>query len=44
MLGTFRGILGLSATYNEAWHNEVEVRYLLDRCNELVVNNLLAPR
>lgn len=44
VLGTFRGILGLSATYNEAWHNEVEVRDFLDRCNELVVHNLLSPQ
>ncbi|KAJ5332246.1 hypothetical protein MYU51_007413 [Penicillium brevicompactum] len=43
-LGTYRGILGLSAAYNDAWHNEVDVREFLHKCHSVVVNNLLSSQ
>jgi hypothetical protein len=40
-LGTYRGRLCLSAAYNDAWHDEVDVQSFLDKCNAYVVNNIL---
>ncbi|KAK4443410.1 hypothetical protein QBC34DRAFT_477655 [Podospora aff. communis PSN243] len=35
-LGTFRGVLELSAAYNEAWHGREEVQGFLERCERVV--------
>jgi hypothetical protein len=40
-LGTYRGRLCLSAAYNDAWHDEADIQSFLDKCNALVVNNML---
>ena len=35
-LGTFKGVLELSAAYNDAWHDKEEVERFLTRCEEIV--------
>ena len=39
-LGTFRGILSLSAAYNDAWHTEKGVMDFLTRCHSIVEKGL----
>ncbi|KAF2830022.1 hypothetical protein CC86DRAFT_367901 [Ophiobolus disseminans] len=39
-LGTWEGILRLSAAYNDAWHDKEEVGAFLDRLQEVVWNGL----
>lgn len=35
-LGTHRGVLCLSAAYNDAWHDEHEAAEFLKRCQDIV--------
>lgn len=39
-LGTWKGVLTLTAAYNDAWHGKEEVVRLIDRCNVIVVQGL----
>lgn len=39
-LGTFRGRLCFSAAYNEAWHDEGEVRGFIKHCEDRVLSGL----
>jgi hypothetical protein len=39
-LGTWKGVLTLSAAYNDAWHDKEEVVRFIERCNVIVVQGL----
>ncbi|KAJ5600796.1 hypothetical protein VI817_001773 [Penicillium citrinum] len=39
-LGTFRGRMCLSAAYNDAWHDEIEVMNFIEKCHSLVLTTL----
>jgi hypothetical protein len=39
-LATWKGVLTLSAAYNDAWHDKEEVVEFLERCNAIVVQGL----
>ncbi|KAF7167567.1 hypothetical protein CNMCM5623_000873 [Aspergillus felis] len=39
-LGTWKGVLTLSAAYNDAWHDKEEVVRFIERCNIIVVHGL----
>ncbi|GFF37825.1 hypothetical protein IFM58399_05027 [Aspergillus lentulus] len=39
-LGTWKGVLTLSAAYNDAWHDKEEVVEFIERCNVIVVQGL----
>jgi hypothetical protein len=39
-LGTWKGVLTLSAAYNDAWHEKEEVVRFIERCNVIVVQGL----
>jgi hypothetical protein len=39
-LGTWKGVLTLSAAYNDAWHDKGEVASFIERCNIIVVQGL----
>ncbi|KAF7121779.1 hypothetical protein CNMCM5793_009332 [Aspergillus hiratsukae] len=39
-LVTWKGVLTLSAAYNDAWHDKEEVVRFLERCNAIVVQGL----